>query len=267
MMVLNDDTREALDPATLEIGAGNVLYARVKGGKVSRALPAHGLLPSERPLRVRRRRPLLRANATGSSTSDRRVRLPPTPDESSRAESPYRPGSSRDSAEHRLDRAAGRGNQSAAAPGRAAGLLAGGSLSQSARAWITGRWWICARTEGLGRIHESRILIPRTRNRSSSRRTVRTSYLNAQYTRGDFLFFGGETKGLGKEFLSERTDRAYRIPIFEAGVRSLNLSNAVSIVVYEALRQTGALSSLLDAATAEPVLHPPFSPSAGGGPK
>ena len=39
----------------------------------------------------------------------------------------------------------------------------------------------------------------------------------------------------------ERTDRAYRIPIFEPGVRSLNLSNAVSIVVYEALRQTGAL--------------------------
>jgi tRNA (cytidine/uridine-2'-O-)-methyltransferase len=70
-----------------------------------------------------------------------------------------------------------------------------------------------------------------------------TSYLNAQYKRGDFLFFGGETKGLGHEFLSERVDRAYRIPIFEAGVRSLNLSNAVSIVVYEALRQTGAISA------------------------
>lgn len=69
------------------------------------------------------------------------------------------------------------------------------------------------------------------------------SYLDAHYKRGDFLFFGGETSGLGRDFLSERTDRAYRIPIFEAGVRSLNLSNAVSIVVYEALRQTGALSS------------------------
>jgi tRNA (cytidine/uridine-2'-O-)-methyltransferase len=67
------------------------------------------------------------------------------------------------------------------------------------------------------------------------------SYLDAHYKRGDFLFFGGETKGLGKEFLADRVDRAYRIPIFEAGVRSLNLSNAVSIVVYEALRQTGAL--------------------------
>ena len=68
-----------------------------------------------------------------------------------------------------------------------------------------------------------------------------TSYLDAPYKRGDFLFFGGETKGLGKEFLADRVDRAFRIPIFEAGVRSLNLSNAVSIVVYEALRQTGAL--------------------------
>jgi tRNA (cytidine/uridine-2'-O-)-methyltransferase len=67
------------------------------------------------------------------------------------------------------------------------------------------------------------------------------SYLDAHYKLGDFLFFGGETKGLGKEFLSGRTDRVYRIPIFEPGVRSLNLSNAVSIVVYEALRQTGAL--------------------------
>jgi len=69
------------------------------------------------------------------------------------------------------------------------------------------------------------------------------SYLDAHYARGDFLFFGSETKGLGRDFLAERNDRAYRIPIFESGVRSLNLSNAVSIVVYEALRQTGALSS------------------------
>ena len=33
MLILNDDTREALDPATLEVGADNVLYARVKGGQ------------------------------------------------------------------------------------------------------------------------------------------------------------------------------------------------------------------------------------------
>ena len=69
------------------------------------------------------------------------------------------------------------------------------------------------------------------------------SYLDAHYARGDFLFFGSETVGLGRDFLAERTDRAFRIPIFEPGVRSLNLSNAVSIVVYEALRQTGALKT------------------------
>ena len=112
----------------------------------------------------------------------------------------------------------------------------------SAPDWITGRWWICALTKdgtiSSRQYHDS----PRAKSKFFSTHGP-TSYLNAQYKRGDFLFFGGETKGLGKEFLSERTDRAYRIPIFEAGVRSLNLSNAVSIVVYEALRQTGALSS------------------------
>ncbi len=67
------------------------------------------------------------------------------------------------------------------------------------------------------------------------------NYLAANYARGDFLMFGSETKGLGREFIAERADHAYQIPIFEHGVRSLNIANAVSIVVYEALRQTGAL--------------------------
>jgi len=70
---------------------------------------------------------------------------------------------------------------------------------------------------------------------------AKKTYLDAGYARGDFLFFGCETKGLGRDFVAERIDRAYRIPIFEPGVRSLNLSNAVSIVVYEALRQTDLL--------------------------
>jgi tRNA (cytidine/uridine-2'-O-)-methyltransferase len=69
------------------------------------------------------------------------------------------------------------------------------------------------------------------------------SYLEAQYERGDFLVFGCETTGLGREFLRDRMDSTYRIPIFEPGVRSLNLANAVSIVVYEALRQMGVLAA------------------------
>ena len=67
------------------------------------------------------------------------------------------------------------------------------------------------------------------------------SYLTADYARGDYLVFGSETKGLGTEFIAERTDCTFRIPIFETRVRSLNLANAVSIVVYEALRQTGVM--------------------------
>jgi tRNA (cytidine/uridine-2'-O-)-methyltransferase len=71
---------------------------------------------------------------------------------------------------------------------------------------------------------------------------ARRSYLEADYAQGDFLVFGSETKGLGEEFLRTRTEATYRIPIFEPGVRSLNLANAVSIVLYEALRRTGRLS-------------------------
>jgi len=67
------------------------------------------------------------------------------------------------------------------------------------------------------------------------------SYIEAEYRRGDFLVFGSETKGLGAEFLATRHEATYRIPIFEPGVRSLNLANAVSIVLYEALRQSGLL--------------------------
>jgi tRNA (cytidine/uridine-2'-O-)-methyltransferase len=67
------------------------------------------------------------------------------------------------------------------------------------------------------------------------------TYLDADYQVGDYLVFGSETKGLGAEFLASRRAASYRIPIFEPGVRSLNLSNAVAIVMYEALRQTRLL--------------------------
>src|SRR5208337_3548538 len=55
------------------------------------------------------------------------------------------------------------------------------------------------------------------------------SYLAAPYAAGDFLVFGSETKGLTAEFLAQRREAAYTIPIFEPRVRSLNLANAVSI--------------------------------------
>jgi tRNA (cytidine/uridine-2'-O-)-methyltransferase len=67
------------------------------------------------------------------------------------------------------------------------------------------------------------------------------NYHQAAYERGDFLIFGSETKGLGADFLAPRQATTYRIPIFEPGVRSLNLANAVSIVLYEGLRQAALL--------------------------
>jgi tRNA (cytidine/uridine-2'-O-)-methyltransferase len=63
------------------------------------------------------------------------------------------------------------------------------------------------------------------------------SYLTVQYARGDVLVFGSETKGLPPTLLHAHGDDTYVIPIVSPHVRSLNLSNAVSIVVYEALRQ------------------------------
>ena len=65
------------------------------------------------------------------------------------------------------------------------------------------------------------------------------SYLGARYAPGDHLVFGSETKGLPPALLAAHRDTTYVIPIFSPHVRSLNLSNAASIVVYEALRQLG----------------------------
>ena len=65
----------------------------------------------------------------------------------------------------------------------------------------------------------------------------RRSYLEAPYAHGDYLVFGSETKGLPKPLLAAHRDATYVIPIDSPHVRSLNLSNAVSIVVYEARRQ------------------------------
>jgi tRNA (cytidine/uridine-2'-O-)-methyltransferase len=65
------------------------------------------------------------------------------------------------------------------------------------------------------------------------------SYTTVRFSSGDFLVFGSETSGLPKEILAAHREHTYVIPIFSPNVRSLNLSNAVSVVVYEALRQLG----------------------------
>ena len=62
------------------------------------------------------------------------------------------------------------------------------------------------------------------------------SYVEATFSDGDYLFFGKETKGLPEDFLEAHRDSCIRIPM-RAEARSLNLSNAVAITVFEALRQ------------------------------
>ncbi|WP_136514668.1 tRNA (cytidine(34)-2'-O)-methyltransferase [Geomonas edaphica] len=66
------------------------------------------------------------------------------------------------------------------------------------------------------------------------------SYVEFSFLPGDFIVFGKETKGLPEELIAANPDTAVRIPII-GKVRSLNLSTSAGIVLYEALRQTGAL--------------------------
>ena len=64
----------------------------------------------------------------------------------------------------------------------------------------------------------------------------RAQYTTAQYRRGDVLVFGPESQGLPRSLLEDHPQATLRIPIRDE-VRSLNLSNAVAVAAYEALRQ------------------------------
>jgi tRNA (cytidine/uridine-2'-O-)-methyltransferase len=64
------------------------------------------------------------------------------------------------------------------------------------------------------------------------------SYLEAPFTDNSVLIFGSETEGMPRRIREKHPDQLYRIPMSGA-VRSLNLSTAVGIVLYECLRQRG----------------------------
>ena len=61
-------------------------------------------------------------------------------------------------------------------------------------------------------------------------------YTDIKFKDGDFIVFGPETRGLPDKYV--KSDNARTIPMKE-GQRSLNLSNSVAIVAYEAIRQNG----------------------------
>ena len=63
-------------------------------------------------------------------------------------------------------------------------------------------------------------------------------YSDVEYPDNVYLVFGSETRGLPEDLISENIERSVRIPMLPT-LRCLNLSNAVAIAVYEALRQGG----------------------------
>ncbi|MCR4881698.1 MAG: tRNA (cytidine(34)-2'-O)-methyltransferase [bacterium] len=67
---------------------------------------------------------------------------------------------------------------------------------------------------------------------------AKQSHFEAKFKKGSLLIFGSETRGLPIDVIMSNYDNAFRIPMLPEQ-RSLNLSNSVAIVLYEAIRQTG----------------------------
>lgn len=65
---------------------------------------------------------------------------------------------------------------------------------------------------------------------------ARRTYADVSFSMDDYIMFGKESAGIPEEILVENEETCIRIPML-GEIRSLNLSNAVSIVLYEALRQ------------------------------
>jgi tRNA (cytidine/uridine-2'-O-)-methyltransferase len=70
-------------------------------------------------------------------------------------------------------------------------------------------------------------------------------YAQAEFQADDYLVFGRETAGLPREIIEQHRERWLRIPMFHGSVRSLNLSNCVALVLYEALRQQGFAGEII----------------------
>lgn len=91
------------------------------------------------------------------------------------------------------------------------------TLEELEKAFPDGRWWYTSKK-------------------------AQRSHVEADFQPGDLIVFGKETAGLPEELLNQHAEHCIRIPIFSQKVRSLNLSTAAGIVLYEALRQTDRLA-------------------------
>lgn len=66
---------------------------------------------------------------------------------------------------------------------------------------------------------------------------TKRAYWDAEFTEGDYLIFGCETRGLPESLLEANSSQCLTIPMRDGNIRSLNLATSVGIVLYEAVRQ------------------------------
>ncbi len=98
-------------------------------------------------------------------------------------------------------------------------------------------YWDSVNIERVEHLEDLWIKFPQSRFYYLTTKT-KNLYTDANFKDGDFLVFGPETRGLPEKLLNDQAQYALTIPMKD-GQRSLNLSNSVAIVVYEALRQIG----------------------------
>jgi tRNA (cytidine/uridine-2'-O-)-methyltransferase len=95
-------------------------------------------------------------------------------------------------------------------------------------------YWSEVEIEMIDNLEES--LLKETRPFYFFSSKVKKRYTDIPFTKDSILIFGSETKGLPEEFFEKWPERFYTIPMAE-NARCLNLSNSVSIVLFEGLRQ------------------------------
>ena len=66
--------------------------------------------------------------------------------------------------------------------------------------------------------------------------TGKNSFYDAQYIRSAYLIFGSESKGLPQEIIEKMPDRVFSLPMKNSKVKSLNLSNAATAAIYQAMK-------------------------------
>ena len=66
--------------------------------------------------------------------------------------------------------------------------------------------------------------------------TGKTSFYDAKYLRNAYLIFGSESKGLPQKIIQKMPDRVFSLPMKNSKVKSLNLSNAATAVIYQAMK-------------------------------